>query len=63
MKDAEALFRFETQLYPLSWNAFDSLAETLASLGKKADAKRAYRRAYALNPKDIAALDAVHALP
>lgn len=51
-EDAEALFRFETELYPLSWNAFDSLAETQASLGKKTEAVRAYRRAYELNPKN-----------
>lgn len=62
MTDAEALFRFDTELYPQSWNAFDSLAETEASIGRKADAARDYRRAYALNPKDIAALDALQAL-
>ncbi len=52
----------DTELYPQSWNAFDSLAETEASIGAKADAVRDYRRAYALNPKDTAALEAWRAL-
>lgn len=38
--DAIAVFKLNTQLYPNSWNAYDSLAEALADDGQEDFAKR-----------------------
>ena len=39
-----------TELYPDSWNAYDSLGEVLAKAGQKARAIENYRKSLALNP-------------
>ncbi len=47
-----AVYMFEkgAELYPDSWNAFDSLGECLAKAGKKERAIESYRRSLELNP-------------
>jgi len=50
--EALEVFRLNTLLFPGSWNAYDSYAETLARNGKKEAAILMYRKAVELNPKD-----------
>ncbi len=47
-----AVYVFEkgAELYPDSWNAFDSLGECLAKAGKKERAIESYRKSLELNP-------------
>jgi tetratricopeptide (TPR) repeat protein len=49
-----SLFVFEktVQLYPDSWNAWDSLGEVAAKAGKKDRAIECYRKSIELNPKN-----------
>jgi tetratricopeptide (TPR) repeat protein len=49
-----SLFVFEktVQLYPDSWNAWDSLGEVAAKAGKKDRAIECYRKSLELNPKN-----------
>jgi CubicO group peptidase (beta-lactamase class C family) len=51
-KDAEAetVFKQNTLLFPLSWNAFDSYGEVLLKRGRKQDAVKMYRKSIELNP-------------
>lgn len=53
-KYAEALevFRLNTELFPDSWNAYDSYGEILFTLGRKAEAIAMYKRSLALNPQN-----------
>ena len=60
--DAVAVFKFNTELYPGSWNTYDSLAEAYVAAGEKALAIENYRRAVALNPRDAGAAEAVKRL-
>ena len=49
-----AIFIFETvvELYPDSWNAYDSLGEALMQAGQKERAIDSYRRSIQLNPRN-----------
>ena len=38
------------QLFPLSWNTYDSYAETLLKHGEKQDAVKMYQKSIELNP-------------
>ena len=50
-KDAAIeIFRLNTELYPASGNAYDSLAETYLRMGDEARAKELYARALAVEP-------------
>ena len=50
-KDAAIeIFRLNTELYPQSGNAYDSLAETYLRLGDEARAKELYAKALAVQP-------------
>lgn len=53
-KGAQAigLFRYNTEQWPSSWNAFDSLAEGYETLGDKPNAIANYRKSLALNPSN-----------
>ena len=53
-KGAQAigLFRYNTERWPKSWNAFDSLAEGYETLGDKPNAIANYRKSLALNPSN-----------
>jgi glyoxylase-like metal-dependent hydrolase (beta-lactamase superfamily II) len=47
---AVTLFRLGTELFPESWNVWDSLGEALLKSGDPAGAKRMYEKSVALNP-------------
>lgn len=51
-KFGEALetFRISTELFPQSWNCWDSYGEALLAMGKKEEAVAMYRRSVELNP-------------
>jgi predicted alpha/beta superfamily hydrolase len=55
-------FILNTQNYPSSYNAFDSLAEAYVRLGKKEEAIRNYKKALALNPEYRHAADQIKKL-
>jgi CubicO group peptidase (beta-lactamase class C family) len=46
------IFELNTELYPDSANAWDSLAEAYLGVGKREDALRSYRRVLGLLPRD-----------
>ncbi|MHB8078825.1 MAG: alpha/beta fold hydrolase [Candidatus Krumholzibacteriia bacterium] len=48
--DALALFQVNAEVFPDSWNVYDSLGEALAARGQTELAVRAYRRSLELNP-------------
>ena len=50
LKPALGLFRYNTEHWPNSWNAFDSLAEGYEKLGDKPRAIANYRKSLELNP-------------
>jgi CubicO group peptidase (beta-lactamase class C family) len=47
---AEAVFKVNTQLFPASWNTYDSYGEILLINGKKQEAIKMYRRSLEVNP-------------
>ena len=49
---AVTLFRLNTELYPESWNVWDSLGEALLMSGDTDGAKRMYEKSVALNPEN-----------
>ncbi|MYN41122.1 serine hydrolase [Duganella sp. FT109W] len=49
-KQSIAVLTLNTELYPNSWNAFDSLGEILQKAGDKTKAIENYRRSLKLNP-------------
>ena len=48
--DAIKLFELNVELYPQSWNAYDSLAEAWYAKGEKQKALELYRKSLELNP-------------
>ncbi len=44
------MFRLNVELYPESWNVYDSLGEALLRAGKIDEAMAMYRKSLALNP-------------
>jgi len=46
------VMKINSQLFPQSWNAYDSLAEIYLKSGDKENAKLNYQRSVALNPKN-----------
>ena len=59
---AVILFRLVTELYPGSWNAFDSLGEALAAKGDTEEAIKSYEKSLSLNPKNEAGAKKLAAL-
>jgi len=53
-KDEEALevFKITTELFPKSWNAFDSYGEALTKVGNTEEAIKMYKKSIELNPKN-----------
>jgi Amidohydrolase family len=51
--DAIAIFRLNTELYPGSGNAYDSLAETYLALGDRARARENYAKALQVQPEYV----------
>lgn len=56
-KSAVMIFRFVTDIYPQSWNAWDSYGEALATAGNKAEAIKAYEKSISLNPGNNAGIE------
>jgi tetratricopeptide (TPR) repeat protein len=52
LKEAIELFKINVQLYPQSWNVYDSLGEAYASAGDTALAIQNYEKSIQLNPKN-----------
>ncbi len=59
---ATYIFRFNTEIHPESWNAFDSLGEAYAKNNKKQLAIDAYEMSLKLNPHNINAVGRLKAL-
>ena len=57
MREAMALFRYNTEHWPRSWNAWDSLAEGYEKLGDKAQAIANYRKSLELDPTNQHGVD------
>jgi tetratricopeptide (TPR) repeat protein len=55
--EAIALFAFDTEQYPNSWNAYDSLGEAYADNGQSDLAIVNYRHSLALNPRNNGAFE------
>lgn len=51
-EDALKIFKLNTELYPNSFNTFDSYGECLLALGEKEKAIEAYKKSLELNPKN-----------
>jgi len=51
---AQEVLRTNVELFPLSWNSYDSYGELLLKMGKKDEAIRMYRKSIALNPENDA---------
>jgi CubicO group peptidase (beta-lactamase class C family) len=49
VKEAVAIFKFNTQAFPRSWNVYDSYGEALMAQGNKAEALENYKRSVKLN--------------
>ena len=47
---AIAVFKLNTELFPQSWNAFDSYGEALLKNGQKEEAIKMYKKSVGLNP-------------
>lgn len=52
LKNAAEIFRLNIDLFPGSWNAYDSYAEVLLKSGDKTNAIRMYRKSVELNPQN-----------
>jgi tetratricopeptide (TPR) repeat protein len=52
VKEAIELFKMNVQLYPQSWNVYDSLGEAYANAGETALAVQNYEKSLQLNPKN-----------
>jgi serine-type D-Ala-D-Ala carboxypeptidase/endopeptidase len=55
-KEALAIFRLNTRLYPQSGNAFDSLAEACEANGLRELAIANYQQSLTLNPQNTNAI-------
>lgn len=53
-KDSEALevFKLNIELFPDSWNVYDSYGEILLKIGRKEEAVKMYQKSVDLNPKN-----------
>lgn len=49
-EEAVAVFELNASLYPGSWNAYDSLGEAYAAIGRRGEAVRSYERSLEINP-------------
>ncbi len=56
-KSAVMIFRFVTEIYPQSWNAWDSYGEALVTSGNKAEAIKAYEKSISMNPENKAGVE------
>lgn len=49
---ALAVFKLNTELFPTSWNVYDSYGDALRQTGHKAEAIKMYQKSIELNPKN-----------
>jgi len=62
IESALAIFKLNTELYPNSWNCFDSYGEALAVAGKTDEAIKSYTEAVRLNPAALNSKERLNAL-
>ncbi len=62
MDEAVDMFKLNTELYPNSANAFDSLGEAYANQGNKDEAIKAYEKALSIDPTFASSLEALRKL-
>jgi len=62
LKDALEVFKLTVELYPDSWNAYDSLGEAYTGAGKKQLAIENYEKSLKLNPNSKSGADALKQL-
>jgi tetratricopeptide (TPR) repeat protein len=62
LDDAITVFKLNTEAYPDSANAFDSLAEAYGRRGQREEAIKHYERALQLAPNLTSAIDALRKL-
>ena len=60
--EAIEMFRLNTDLYPRSANAFDSLGEALANAGRRDEAIKAYEKALPIDPGFASSKDGLRKL-
>ena len=51
-EEALKIFKLNTELYPEGYNTWDSYGECLLALGRKEEGIEAYKKSFALNPKN-----------
>ena len=56
------IFKINTELYPESFNVYDSMGEALVRAGKNEEAIASYQKALELNPNLISSIDALKEL-
>lgn len=61
-KEALETFKINTELFPDSWNTYDSYGEALLMVGRKAEAISMYKRSIELNPGNTGGLKALEQL-
>jgi CubicO group peptidase (beta-lactamase class C family) len=62
IEDAIAIFKFNIEMYPKYFNAYDSLAEAYMVKGDKDLAIKNYAKSLELNPKNITAIEKLNEL-
>jgi tetratricopeptide (TPR) repeat protein len=62
MDEAIDMFKLNTELYPESANAFDSLGEAYANQGNKEEAIKSYEKALKIDPAFASSVEALRKL-
>ncbi|WP_041615890.1 hypothetical protein [Spirosoma linguale] len=57
-----ATLKLNTELFPISWNAYDSYGEALLLTGKKQEAASMYERSIKLNPDNKSGIKALETI-
>ena len=60
--EAITMFKINTELYPESWNVYDSLGEALLRAGNTDDAVVMYEKSLALNPESPTGKEALESI-
>ena len=56
------MFEINTELYPDSWNVYDSLGEALLRAGNTDDAAAMYKKSLTLNPDSATGKEALKSI-
>jgi Flp pilus assembly protein TadD len=62
LPQAVRMFKLYAQLFPDSWNAYDSLGEALLKAGDTAGARKMYEKSVSLKPDSESGLEALEKL-